>query len=150
MVYNGPVERDHLVHTNEYCASPNWITRVGWANSRSGQILVNAKSGEETVCIIVGVVSETRFKAGPMGNYNPEFMKFADTKYILGLYEPIDPDFRGDWTIAINALDQAENMIQGTTDHRFFMEQTGNLTSCVSVHEYFKKRYGSLKILMRH
>jgi len=56
-------------------------------------------------------------------------MKFADAKYILGLDEPIDPDFRGDWTIAISALDQAEKMIEGTNDHCFFIKRARSLTS---------------------
>ena len=129
MVFSGPAERNRLIHTAEYCASPNWISGVGWANAKSGQILVNAKTGEETICIVVGTVSETRFKMGPTGNYNPEFNKLTDAKYTFTLDEPTNPDFRPDWATAVKALEEAENMIQGTKDHRYFIEKIGNLRS---------------------
>ncbi|EDR02455.1 uncharacterized protein LACBIDRAFT_332326 [Laccaria bicolor S238N-H82] len=114
---------------SQYCASPNWNSRVGWANSKSGQILVDAKSGDEMFCIVVGTVSETRFKMGPIGNYNPEFNKLKDAKYTFGLDEPTNPDFRPDWATAVKALENAENLIQGTKDHRHFIEKIGNLRS---------------------
>ena len=129
MVFSGPAARNRLIHTAEYCASPNWVSRVGWANAKSGQILVNAKSGEETICIVVGTVSETRLKMGPTGNYNPEFNKLTDAKYTFTLDEPTNPDFRPDWATAVKALEEAENMIQGTKDHRYFIEKIGNLRS---------------------
>jgi len=59
MAFSGPAECNPLIHTAQYCTSPNWVSRVGWANLKSGQILVNAKTGEETICIVVGTVSET-------------------------------------------------------------------------------------------
>lgn len=80
-------------------------------------------------CIVVGTVSETRFKMGPVGNYNPEFNKLKDAKYTFGLDEPTNPDFRPDWATAVKALETAENMIQGTNDHRHFIEKIGNLRS---------------------
>ncbi|EDR08202.1 uncharacterized protein LACBIDRAFT_327239 [Laccaria bicolor S238N-H82] len=129
MAFSGPAVRNRLIHTAQYCASPNWNSRVGWANSRSGQILVDAKSGDEMFCIVVGTVSETRFKMGPVGNYNPEFNKLKDAKYTFGLDEPTNPDFRPDWATTVKALEDAENMIQGTKDHRHFIEKVGNLRS---------------------
>jgi len=66
---------------------------------------------------------------GPTGNYNPEFNKLTDTKYTFSLDEPMNPDFRPDWATAVKALEEAENMIHGTTDHRYFIEKTSNLRS---------------------
>ena len=129
MAFSGPAERNRLIHTAQYCASPNWISRVGWANSKSGQLLVNAKTGEEAICVVVGVVSETRFKMGPTGNYNPEFNKLTDAKYTFVMDEPKNPDFRPDWSTAIKALEEAENLIHGSKDHRYFIEKIGNLRS---------------------
>ena len=66
---------------------------------------------------------------GPTGNYNPEFNKLTDAKYTFTLDEPTNPDFRPDWATAVKALEEAENMIQGTKDHCYFIEKIGNLRS---------------------
>ena len=134
MVYSGPANRNRLLRTRQYTASPGWTTTVGWGSHGSGHKLVDSQpdagnDGKETVCVIVGKVSESRLAVEPWGNHGA-YNTLATSKFGLTLVKPSDVDFRNDWDKSITAITTLQDLIATSQDHKFFVLTEG-VNSCL-------------------
>jgi hypothetical protein len=73
-----------LLLTPSYCASPLFLSGVGWQVDRSSHVLVEKTSNTNTVAIVVGHILDHRFFVTPDRNYSTdEFSDFSTTKVLF-------------------------------------------------------------------
>ncbi|EDR03105.1 uncharacterized protein LACBIDRAFT_307571 [Laccaria bicolor S238N-H82] len=129
MVYSGPATRNRLLRTRQYTASPGWTSTVGWGSYGSGHKLVDSHPAagsdiKETVCVVVGEVSDSRLAVEPWGNHGA-YNTLASSKFGLTLVKPSDVDFRSDWDRSITAITTLQGLIATSQDHKFFVLAEG-------------------------
>jgi len=129
MVYSGPATHNRLLRTRQYTASLGWTTTVGWGSHGNGHKLVDSQPAvgndvKETVCVVVGEVSESRLAVEPWGNHGG-YNTLATSKFGLTLIKPSDVDFRSDWDRSITAITTLQSLIATSQDHKFFVLTEG-------------------------
>jgi hypothetical protein len=114
--------RAQLLLTPSYCASPLFLSGIGWQVDGSGHVLVEKTSNANTVVIVVGRVLDHRFFVTPDGNYSTdEFSNFSTTKFLFVLGNPDDTPFADDFNKILECFGKIQNQITSTPKHLNFI-----------------------------
>lgn len=121
MTFNGLARKQSLSLLHQYVPSSVFTESVGWKRGKGGchwlvdQTLgtfENSQPGADTVCIVVGKVSESRLNVTPIGSFNPRFPPLKAAKFQLTLSEPFgDVDFHPDFTTAVAHLEEVQRKV---------------------------------------
>ncbi|KAN0138719.1 hypothetical protein V8E53_003707, partial [Lactarius tabidus] len=107
--------RDNLVTVPCYAANNALYSSVSWLAQRTGDILINTESNQNTVISVVGCVLDNRLDCTAIGNLgNRAVDKLPTTKYHLLLAKPTDTIFLDDFHTAIENLEKVEKKIGST------------------------------------
>ena len=133
MQFSSPAHRNTWLKNTLYGVNLVFASSAGWADQNNGNKLVIAKlSDNNSICdtyfVVVGVVSEKKLSASPIGNYNPKFNELANSKFQLMLKQPGDNDFVEDWQLAMQSLTSIQGIIESSSNHCYFMIKDGVTT----------------------
>ncbi|KAJ7836507.1 hypothetical protein B0H13DRAFT_2368677 [Mycena leptocephala] len=134
--FSSPFHRDDLMRTKNYAASSlfsssftfkksqgaNWLTEVF-----KGPIDPDGPAAPDGTAIVVGIVSESKLRVGPLGNWttdNNYNKPIQDAKYTFLIVKPNnDLTFAPDFPITIAALKRLQTTVSKTGDNKWFIEK---------------------------
>ena len=106
-----------LLRSPSYCASPVFLSGVGWQVDQAGHVLVDKISNANTVTIVVGRVSNQWLFVTPNGNWGKDSHKFGDfsiTKFLFIIERPNDTPFAEDFNATLEHLVKIQNKMAST------------------------------------
>lgn len=143
MAFNSVTYRQDLINVPNNVTHPSFSQLSGWAKEDSGHRLVNRKTNEEMVGIIVGKISEYRLLCGPVGNFHldSKFAKdYSAAKFQLDLGIPDEPALVPIFKSSVATLLKVEKNISTTKDNRYLLTDSGDMTTIQFSSKLFEKR----------
>jgi hypothetical protein len=118
MAFNAPTHRDYLHLLRNYIAAPAFLSRVGWGQNGSANVLVDKQNREPTVLIVVGKVVHDRVFCGPSGNWsmNNKFGSLKEAKYQFSIGRPDEDVFMKEFNAAFKTLGKVQSGIALTQE----------------------------------
>jgi hypothetical protein len=133
--------RAELLRIPSYCASPLFLSGVGWQTKDSGDVLVDKDCNANTVAIVVGRVLDHRLFVTPNGNYSKDaFGDFSTTKFLFLIGKPTDTPFAEDFDKGLECFSKIQNQIASTPKRLNFITTTGRCKSLRLTRNIFHKR----------
>ncbi|KAF8067608.1 hypothetical protein FPV67DRAFT_1364958, partial [Lyophyllum atratum] len=113
-----------------YVASDASLSRLGWKREGMGNVLVNKKTSEKLVAVIVGEVLDEGLCCGPLGNFTktgdyPRPLASAKNTFVLGKPTTM-PGFNADWDQSIRVIRNWEDSIAMTDTRNNFVDTVGD------------------------
>lgn len=135
--------RATLLRSPSYCASPVFLSGVGWQVEQAGHVLVDKISNVNTVAIVVGRVSNQRFFVTANGNWGRDSNKFCDfsiTKFLFIIERPNDTPFAEDFDVTLKHLGKIQSKMASTPKSLNFISTDCPDKTLRFTHNVFAKR----------
>lgn len=133
--------RATLLCVPSYCASPIFISSVGWQVEWAGHVLVDKSSNANTVVLVVGCVSERRLFVTPDGNYQTnQFSDISIAKFLFLIGRPDDTPFAEDFDKAMEYFIKIQNQRVSTPKRLNFIVTDGPNKNLRFTWNVFEKR----------
>ncbi|KAN0127758.1 hypothetical protein V8E53_014418 [Lactarius tabidus] len=141
MQHNLQSYHTELLCIPSYCASPLFLSGVGWQTEDSGDMLVDKDCNANTVAIVVGHVLDHQLFVTLNGNYSKdEFSDFSTTKFLFLIGKPTDTPFTEDFDKGLECFSKIQNQITSTPKQLNFITTTGQCKSLQLTRNIFHKR----------
>jgi hypothetical protein len=143
MVFNAPLYRDNMRKLTNYLGSAVGLDAWGWKQEGTGVVAVEKSNREEAVFIMVGKVVDSRFRCGPVGNYN---MRYKDdtplqkAKYQLSIGVPDEPALVDDFNKAFALLKQLQTTVAAGSDKRYLLVDKNGIRNVSLSSKVFTER----------
>ena len=124
MEHNLESYRTTLLRHPSYCASPVFLSGVGWQVEQAGHVLVDKLTDANTVAIVVGRVSNECLFVTPNGNCGTNFKQFggfSKIKFLFLIEKPNDTPFAEDFDKALENFEKIQTQIASTRKHLNFI-----------------------------
>lgn len=125
MPFDSPAHRDRLRMLATYVASSSFTNSSGWALAKTGHMLVEKPSGQETLAIGVAKVLDYKLFCGPTGNYNEKFKgttPLEKAKYTFTVGRPDEMAFHEDYDKLFSNLEKVQSSISFGNDRRNMLD----------------------------
>lgn len=141
MEHNLQQHRGQLLLNPSYCASPVFLSGIGWEVESSGDILIDKATDENTVACVVGHLKEHHFFVTPNGNYSTvEYGDFSHTKFHFVIGNPECTLFAEDFLKALDVISKLQAQIASTPNRVNFIASAGRSKVLRFTRPVFKKR----------
>ncbi|KAJ7654060.1 hypothetical protein DFH06DRAFT_1330159 [Mycena polygramma] len=139
--FSSPFYRDNLMRTRNYVPSSLFASSFEFTKSNGAEFLTeklpstaspDGPAAPDGNAIIVGIVSDSKLKVGPTGNWNRHNeatynSAIADAKYnIFVVQAKNDPTFRPDFPTVITALKKLQTSVSKTHVDKWFIQREDN------------------------
>ena len=133
--------RTVLLRIPSYCASPIFLSGIGWHVEDSGHVLVDKSTNANTVAIVIGRILDYRFFVTPNGNYSTnDFGDFSTSKYLFVIGVPDDTPFASDFEKGLEVFNKIQGQVASTPKRLNFIANSGRSKVLRFTRNVFEKR----------
>ncbi|KAJ6613332.1 hypothetical protein B0H10DRAFT_1951595 [Mycena sp. CBHHK59/15] len=155
-LFSSPFHRNSLMRTKNYVASSLFASSFEFTKLNRAEFLTEKLSGTpdpdgpaapDGNAILVSIVSDSKLKVGPIGNWN----RYSETTYnsaiedakynIFVVQAKNDPAFRPDFPVIIAALKKLQSSVSKTHIDKWFVQREDNEDVVRFAFNVFEKRY---------
>jgi hypothetical protein len=123
MVFDAPAHRNYLHSLKNYVATAVFLSRVGWGQDGSANMLVDKTDKDPAVLVVVGKVVHDRVYCGPSGNWsiNNKYGSLKEAKYQFSIGRPDEDMFAKEFDVAFKTLGKIQAAIASTQDRQHLL-----------------------------
>jgi hypothetical protein len=123
MVFDAAAHRNYLHSLKNYVATTAFLSRVGWGQDGSANMLVDKTDKDPAVLVVVGKVVHDWVYCGPSGNWsiNNKYGSLKEAKYQLSIGRPDDDMFAKEFNVSFKTLGKVQAVIASTQDRQHLL-----------------------------
>ena len=133
--------RNALLRIPAYCASPIFLSSIGWHVEDSGHVLVEKNTNANVVIIVIGRILDFRYFVTPNGNYSTnDFGDFSTSKFLFVIGMPNETPFAVDFEKGLECFAKIQSQVASTPKRVNFIGTTGRSKILRFTCNVFEKR----------
>ncbi|KAF7968757.1 hypothetical protein HWV62_29553 [Athelia sp. TMB] len=116
-----------LLTLTNYINRPGFVQSVGWDREDNADVLVDRKSKNLTVLVVVGKASANKMWCGPLGNFAAEttYGDFNKAKFQFTISRPDEPALAREYEKALKMMAVLQRDIAKTSKLEYFLVNEG-------------------------
>jgi hypothetical protein len=119
MTFNPKLHREKNMQMSAYTPTGSFLSVVAWKRQNAANNLVYKSTGEETVCVAIGIAVDYRLNCGPSGSFNPGFeTPLQKSKFQFTLGRPDNTVFANDYDKTVANLRKVQQVIASTVSQK--------------------------------